>query len=81
MIGVVLVGGILIGLIAGWAAAAWRNARTEAPPLQQQLHCASVGLQRADPHSHWRPIAPAQHFPDSGPLTIGPSFFIREIRY
>jgi hypothetical protein len=79
MIGVVLVGGILIGLIAGWAIAAWRNARTDAPPLQQQFHFTAVGMRRADPqataYSHWRPIAPAQHFPDSEPLTIGSSFF------
>jgi hypothetical protein len=51
MIGVVLVGGILIGLIAGWAVAAWRNASTIAPPLEQQFHWTAVGLERADPQA------------------------------
>jgi hypothetical protein len=46
-----LIGGILIGLIAGWAVSAWRNARTDAPPLEQSFHCTSVGLQRADPQA------------------------------
>jgi hypothetical protein len=49
MIGVVLVAGVLVGAIVGWAVAAWRNARTDAPPLEQQFHWKSVGLQRADP--------------------------------
>ena len=47
MIGV-LVAGVLIGGIIGWAIAAWRNAKTIAPPLEQSFHCTSVGLQRAD---------------------------------
>jgi hypothetical protein len=37
MIGVVLVAGVLVGAIVGWAVAAWRNARTDAPALEQQL--------------------------------------------
>jgi hypothetical protein len=51
MIGVVLVAGVLIGAIVGWAVAAWRGATTIAPPLEQQLHWTSVGLQRADPQT------------------------------
>jgi hypothetical protein len=64
-----LIGGILIGGIIAWAIASWRHATTIAPPLEQSFHCVAVG---------WRPIAPAQHFPNSEPLTIGPSLF--EIR-
>jgi hypothetical protein len=51
MIGALIVGGVLIGLIAGWAIAAWRNATTIAPPLEQSFHCVAVGLQRADPQA------------------------------
>jgi hypothetical protein len=51
MSGIVLVAGVLIGGIIAGAIAAWRNARTDAPPLKQQLHWTSVGLQRADPQA------------------------------
>jgi hypothetical protein len=47
MIGIVLVAGVLIGGIIGWAVAAWRHATTIAPPLEQHFHWTSVGLQRA----------------------------------
>lgn len=50
MSGIILViGGVLIGAIIGLAIAGWRHAATIAPPLEQQFHFTSVGLQRADP--------------------------------
>jgi hypothetical protein len=48
MIGIVLVAGVLIGGIIAWAIAAWRGATTIAPPLEQQLHWTTVGMERAD---------------------------------
>jgi hypothetical protein len=32
-----LVAGVLIGGIIGWAIAAWRHARTDAPPVEQHV--------------------------------------------
>jgi hypothetical protein len=51
MSGIILVAGVLIGGIIGWAIAAWRGATTIAPPLEQQFHWTTVGLQRADPQT------------------------------
>jgi hypothetical protein len=49
MIAVALIAGLIIGISVSAGVALWVSRMEATPPLEQNFHWTSVGLQRADP--------------------------------